>query len=537
MVSVSPLRAAATVIDEAAGSLRAALDHKLPVLFNRSAVFEARGAHAQTAMRQAEEAVELLRTAGPRGEPLAATMQSDVEYLHRVFDGRPFADARHSFSSDHQMQVFEIRAERARLLDSLAEVDDATARGQLEARLERPLRGMVAGDPASRREVGLLMGMPDAIRPRHLQSRLGASVWDAIAVSSDRGSSLTGSDAIEDATAAIRRYELGRMSPSQLDRHVETLLGRDPDSLALGDVRELALAATLPDHVPAVLASDALLEPRRLRSVIAARDMRTDGRPMLHWQDSFLRELEAARLVRDGAAPTRVEANRELAAILDTPFAELTPAQERRISLLVHLPLEHRPNLPTAPEAWRFTHLGLRSGLQDEPDRRLRMLEAARSHYHDLRDPTAALEELRSALAEDRPFNVHRMATLLNDPVAVKAAGIDDAMIARAMTRELQRAGTREVGGAPLRQILEASRERLTARTLRPEFEQVRTETLELLDRNIDRMTGMRSDTYGRHPDYAEVGRVVAQLQLLDAVDRQRAATAVARTASETLTW
>jgi hypothetical protein len=71
---------------------------------------------------------------------------------------------------------------------------------------------------------------------------------------------------------------------------------------------------------------------------------------------------------------------------------------------------------------------------------------------------------------------------------------------------------------------------------LRPELEQVRAQTLELLDRNLDRMRGVRIDTFGRHPDYAEIGRVAANLHLIDAIQHPPAATA-ASSAAEQLTW
>jgi hypothetical protein len=280
-----------------------------------------------------------------------------------------------------------------------------------------------------------------------------------------------------------------------------------------------------------------------LRELVEASPSSVDGRPVLLANDTFLREVEALRMVREGTAPTRRAATLEMAGILDSPLDALTPRQLRRMSVLNHLPIEHRPTQPTAPTTFQFSRVGLRSEWQERPGKHLRMLEDARTHFHDLRDPAAALAELRTALANDQPFNVHRMAALLSDPVAVRAAGIDDAMVARSVTRQLQAAGTSEMKGAPLRLVMEATRERLVSRTLRPEFEQLRTDVLALLDRNLDRMRGVRLDTFGQHPDYAEVGRVAAQLQLLDAVDTRAAATTAAEattattTAGETLTW
>ncbi|MCW2922281.1 MAG: hypothetical protein JWL76_2155 [Thermoleophilia bacterium] len=541
MVSgTSPLRAAATVIDRAAGSLRAAIDHKLPVLFNRSAVFQARGTHAQTAMRQAEEAVALLREAGPRGETLATSMQSDLEYLHRVFDGRPFEEARHSLSGGYEVGKLQLRADRARMLDELAALDDTSARGLLEARLEGPLRRMTAGDLDASREVALLAGMPEGIRPRHMATRIQPSVWDAIGASRDKHVSLMGSASAIEASAALRRYELAALPPATIEAKVSSLLARDADSLTPNDVRELAIVATLPGHAFPALGVPSLRRSTVMDALLRAEPSLTDGNPNLLMQDTFLREIDALRLVREGTAPTRREAILEMAAILDTPLDELTPQQLRRMSVLNHLPIEHRPTAPTLPSTLQLWQLGLRTGWKEPADRKLRMLEDARAHFHDLRDPGVGLRQLRAALEADQPFDVHRMAALLSDRDATRAAGIDDAMVARAVTRQLQGAGTPGMKGAPLQQIMEGVRATLAARSLRPEFEQVRTATLELIDRNLERMSGVRTDTFGRHPDYAEVGRVAAQLQLLDTVDRRTAtaaATASVSSARETLTW
>jgi hypothetical protein len=533
---VSTLRSAAHVLDGAARSLGAAVDNTRPVLFNRRSVFAERSAHVSEAMRQAEEAVALLHEAGPRGETLAASMQQHVDYLHRVFDGRRFADARHALTPGHLTTSFQIRADRARLLDELADLDDASAQQLLERRLERPLRGMLAGDTAALREVAILAGMPAELRPRQLMTQIAPSVWDAVGASSTVERSVVGSDALVEAAAAVRRFELGALPATTVEARVQALLARDPDSLTPIEVRDLALAGTLPDRLITELDVPSLRTPRLLKALIEASPSSIDGRPSRLAQDTFLREVEALGLVRAGTAPTRRAATVEMADILDTPLDALTPEQVHRMSVLMHLPIEHRPTMPTTRSTFQLPAFGLRTGWQARADDHQRMLEDARTHFHDLRDPSAGLAELRRSFVEDLPFDVHRMAALLADRPSARAAGIDDAMIAHAMTRQLERAGTSAVKGAPLRQLLETSREGLAGRVLRPELEQVRAQTLELLDRNLDRMRGVRIDTFGRHPDYAEIGRVAANLHLIDAIQHPPAATA-ASSAAEQLTW
>jgi hypothetical protein len=66
------------------------------------------------------------------------------------------------------------------------------------------------------------------------------------------------------------------------------------------------------------------------------------------------------------------------------------------------------------------------------------------------------------------------------------------------------------------------------------EMRAVRTEMLELADRNLARMAGTRSDTYGRHPDYSEIGRLVSTMKLVDQMSETRP---VVAKAEELLTW
>jgi hypothetical protein len=58
----------------------------------------------------------------------------------------------------------------------------------------------------------------------------------------------------------------------------------------------------------------------------------------------------------------------------------------------------------------------------------------------------------------------------------------------------------------------------------------LRAETLELMERNTGRIDGTRRDTYGRNPDYAEIGRIRENLALLQLGGTKAAA-------PERLTW
>ena len=114
-------------------------------------------------------------------------------------------------------------------------------------------------------------------------------------------------------------------------------------------------------------------------------------------------------------------------------------------------------------------------------------------------------------------------------------------------------AGTRSV-----RSSLELIRDGMrTTPAPSAELAPIHKQTLELLDRNIARLGGTTPDGairgYSNHPDYAEVGRIRANMTLLEharttttdvtttatgsAADAASAPAAAATTSAETLAW
>jgi hypothetical protein len=535
VTGVGAIQHAAHLLDQAAAATRAALDHRLPVVVRRAATFEQRGKQMVAAIEQAEEAVTLLRGSGERAGPIADALQGRIDYLHRVFDRRAFADARHSVSNQSLADAWELNRDRLRLVASLDPLDAGAARRSLEQRLEPQLAPMIEGSRPAMREVALIAGLPDDLRPRQLQTRFNASTWDAIEGSPRPDQSLAVADAQAEARAALDRFRIGRMSQEQLDEHVRRLLDRDPDSLTRADVRELALVVTTPGASHEALALPSLREQRRLGQLLLHERSLTDGIPNRMADDTFLREIEAAALVRSGAIRSRAQATAQLAELLartDTP----TGADARRISLLLRLPDSHRPPLPTTPEAWLLKNVGLWFG-RHLRDREPAAIAAARAHFRDAMDPAAGLAELRRSMIGQTDFELHRLSALLADPDAVRAAGITSEMLDRFMMRHLGRAGSSEVRGRQLEQLLDHARESLTARTVQAELEPVRAEALELAERNLDRMRGLRTDTFGQHPDYAEVGRLAATLRLLDSLGSPAPRPAPADAAAQVLRW
>lgn len=94
--------------------------------------------------------------------------------------------------------------------------------------------------------------------------------------------------------------------------------------------------------------------------------------------------------------------------------------------------------------------------------------------------------------------------------------------IAHAMLR-----GTADGPGATMEGTLEVLRTSLDAPGAHGELEPLRLQTLELVERNLQRLRGSTPEGavrgYSTHPDYAELGRARANLDLLEQVTRRHA--------------
>jgi hypothetical protein len=110
-------------------------------------------------------------------------------------------------------------------------------------------------------------------------------------------------------------------------------------------------------------------------------------------------------------------------------------------------------------------------------------------------------------------------------------------MVGELLARQLQRAGAADMRTVDLRWALDSTRARVATHELADELEPLRAQALELIDRNVARMDGLRSDTYSWHPDYAEVGRVASLAQVLDAAAGVRPTVANAVDDAERLAW
>ncbi len=514
MSDISILRQARSILDGARRTAHSAVDPRIP-LFRRAQAIERRGRELATALEQAEAAAALLADGGPRARSAGAAITQTVDGARSALEHLGLRQAKFGIEVPYAPGRLDLHVDRLQLLERVDGMSDDAAREVVEHAVERALPGIAAEDATAKRQLAGLVGLPEQLRSRYLATRFAPRTWEISALSSSKGYSITGEDMAREAAAALDRHALARLSTSDREARVASLLDRAPDSLSRAEVRELALAASLPaDLVPAPLARESLREPGRMRELTTQHTSRIDGVEVRRADDGFLREVEAQRLVTSGQVPDRASVLDEIVDLLDAPVQELSPGQQRRLSVLVRLPVSHGPPMPVAKDAHGLYSIGIRAHPLERPEVVPMGRDAARRHFADVRHPGPGLAELRRAIVEDVPFDLDRLPALLDDRNAMAAAGVTDSMVELLFVRELRHSGS-AVRGENLRNGLEIAARRLQAELDDPELEALRLEAVELIDRNIDRMLGRRADTYGRHPDYAEVGRVVATVRLL----------------------
>ena len=151
-----------------------------------------------------------------------------------------------------------------------------------------------------------------------------------------------------------------------------------------------------------------------------------------------------------------------------------------------------------------------------------RHLERLHGSVDALAAGTATQEQLERVLI-DRA----RLGSLIADRPPEQQLAITTAVLRGSVDRP----------GAGTEGTLRAIADSLTAPGAHEELEPLRLQTLELVERNIARLQGRTPSGavrgYGNHPDYGEIGRVRANLDLIDAVTRRHAA----EDAGELLRW
>ncbi len=533
---------ASTHLESAARNASAALDHDMPLLFGRlraireiRSTLAAAASDARLAIRALDFADDGLATNVDVIRGVANSL--DPALRPRIWRQR---DYRHMKTAPHALRQ---HAESLRLLAGLEHEAPAAARTRMQVRLDelvdRPWKPGEHADRAALLEAGSISLLPEPYRPD-----LATTLYDyhrlSTATARTLASTADGAARIEFANqrfaATARRMAADPTTTREgVETELRALLSLADDQVTHEHNERLATLVRLPDELRPELLDTPMPRSNYGPVHIAAQgwlpSKRQEG--SIVWETLRL-AVERERMLLDPAT-TRESVMAELFDLIAVPDADLTHAQLRRISVLAHLPEHLRPAMPVSPiRDLDFANLGVLGRHPADNVFAAEVMDHARSQLLAELDPDRAAMHLREAIESGTRFDIRVAEALDAHPLARERAGLTDELLHRAAIETLASAGGHgRSESLQLRTILERMRERVAdAAPVDEGVAAARDEALELIDRNVGRMSGARSDTYGRHPDYAEIGRIASIARVLDAVDRP-AASGVA----ETLTW
>lgn len=441
-----------------------------------------------------------------------------------------------------------VARQRLVLMEAVSGFDDIAARTALGRRLDDAAARFLA---APNHEDGVVLAamhtLPDAVRPAGTSSRFGESVWEIWASTSHKDFSMVGADIRDALPIGIEHRRLAATYATApagtAERELDRLLDIPSKEMSAQDGALMGVLSSLPPNLrPAILDT-----PQPEREFTVALIAMSGGRygtvapaPNI---DALRAAREATRLVESGQAGTKASNTAEVLAILEAPTASISATQRRRISVLARLPEHLRPDLPPAmPGESGLEHIGLEPG-QRLTERAIRhSIDRGRAYLIAQHDPRALAESLRRPGGNPDGLDGVRLAALTSLGRPLEEFGISRSLLSELFSRHLARAGSNfDTKAKQLVGTLEHVRDDIATRKMPAAFGSLRTELLELADRNLDRMRGVRHDTFGQHPDYAEIGRITSMLELInraEALPKPTPAIATATTARvETLTW
>lgn len=442
-----------------------------------------------------------------------------------------------------------LRADRLRVAaDHLGE-DPESVRGVLAAQAReitsKPLDQVTREDV---RRLAVIDGMPQPLRP-DLAPRLRDSYGPEELVLRRM---LPGSDNLARGEFEMHRLARAReaitadptVTREALDAQARAIITTPNQDVTKEQVARLSELAGLGDELrPSILDTRVPWSQHRLADLSAwGWTPARDGEAKAKFA-ALRMAIEHEAMLADPAV-TKESVTAELVDLMAVPSHELTDEQLYRTSLLARLPEHLRPPMPSPIDGhYRFEDLGL---LRYHPGRHLlagKVFDNARVHMAAVVDPERTIEQLAARVKDDRPIDFRVLDALAGRDELLRAHGLTAEVLDGLAVKALADAGLGTTG--ELRVLLERMRDRFAAMPADdPKLGGIRSATLELLDRNIDRMLGRRSDTFSRHPDYAEVGRIVASAQLVDTLSGTRAAagpatnaSTIAGAADELLSW
>jgi hypothetical protein len=321
-----------------------------------------------------------------------------------------------------------------------------------------------------------------------------------------------------------------------LDAELRAILALPDEQVTAALGERVAIIERAPAHL-----RPTLLEARLPRGFIDLRNMSaweylpSNEGAARDTYDALRRAVLHEQLAADPAF-TREVATDELLRLLAKPDQALTRAELVRISTIAGLPEHVRPSLPVATDEWSSFGRADNKVLRPTHAKAIDTFARTRAQLAEQR-PERMAELLAEQHRAGNRIDLEVVAALAKHPGLLDRVGIDAAALHRQTIFTLE-----AVNGTKLLDLpssLRVARNVIEAHPATdPAVRGLRDEALELADRNLARMAGERADTYGRHPDYAEVGRFASIANLLHELrSSAEAAAADAAPAGESLAW
>ncbi|MCW2922282.1 MAG: hypothetical protein JWL76_2156 [Thermoleophilia bacterium] len=446
-----------------------------------------------------------------------------------------------------------IRAERMRFIADHVDTDPATLRASLDAEVAaitgRPFEAVTADDV---RRLAVIDGLPEPMRPpmpRRLRDNYGPEELVLRRM-------LPGSDNIARGEFEMHRLARVRTAMSAdptvtreaLDAEVRAMIALPDWDITPEMVTRLSTIAGLGDDLRPKLVDIPVPWAEHRIADLSAWGWRPgrDGNSKSKF-DAMRMAVEQEALLADPAV-TRESVTRELVELLAIPDARLTKEQLYRTSILARLPEHLRPPLPPRLDHYAFEDLGLLNYHPGNNRAAAKVFDLTRIHMAAVVDPELTVSQLAERVRSGEPIDFRVLAALDGQESLLARHGLTPDALNREAVKSLATAG--DGSKDALKHHLERVRGTILAIPANdPKLATIRAQALELADRNLDRMNGKRADTYSRHPDYAEVGRIVSIAELIAAVSSKAQPTPVAPVspasgvadaavgAAEVLTW
>lgn len=236
---------------------------------------------------------------------------------------------------------------------------------------------------------------------------------------------------------------------------------------------------------------------------------------------SAARRLHANWTVHRLAPPQRIDLAREIVAI---PPERVVEGQWAQLEALLHTDVPGPRQLPDVNDFGSIARAQAHDVLREPSG----YWNAAPyfSAWNEALDPryaarlATAIDDIAAGRGSDESLGLllvarERLASLMADRPPEQQRAIATAVLG----------GTAVGSGPGTTQVLRTLREGLSGPSAHVDLDHLRAETLELVERNLARLEGRPLEGaargFGRHPDYAEVGRIRANLDLMDAIARR----------------